>query len=70
MWSHDALALGSEVLVQSSAHGATQPAFIEEVGATSVLLRWREAQRRVAPGQSVVLYDMSDRMVLAGGIAK
>jgi tRNA U34 2-thiouridine synthase MnmA/TrmU len=33
------------------------------------LLRWREAQRRVAPGQSVVLYDMSDRMVLAGGIA-
>ncbi|MFZ9532942.1 MAG: tRNA 2-thiouridine(34) synthase MnmA [Ilumatobacteraceae bacterium] len=70
MWSHDALALGSEVLVQCSAHGATQSAFIEEVGAASVLLRWREAQRRVAPGQSVVLYDMSDRIVLAGGIAK
>jgi tRNA-specific 2-thiouridylase len=70
MWSHEPLAVGSEVLVQSSAHGATQSALIEEVGATSVLLRWREAQRRVAPGQSVVLYDMSDRMVLAGGIAE
>jgi len=33
-----------------------------------VLLQWREPQRRTAPGQSVVLYDVSDRAVLAGGI--
>ena len=34
-----------------------------------VVLRWREPQRRVAPGQSVVMYDDADRVVLGGGIA-
>ena len=70
MWSHEPLPLGSEVMVQTSAHGATQPALLDEVGADSVLLRWRTPQRRTAPGQSVVLYDPSDRAVLAGGIVR
>jgi tRNA-specific 2-thiouridylase len=56
-------------MVQTSAHGATQPALLEEVDTTSVVVRWREAQRKVAPGQSVVFYDVTDRLVLAGGIA-
>jgi tRNA U34 2-thiouridine synthase MnmA/TrmU len=30
---------------------------------------WGESQRRVAPGQSVVFYDLDDRHVLGGGIA-
>jgi tRNA-specific 2-thiouridylase len=68
MWSHEPLPIGSEVMVQTSAHGATQPALIEEVSSDTVLLQWREPQRRTAPGQSVVLYDASDRAVLAGGI--
>ena len=68
VWSHEPLPIGSEVMVQTSAHGATQPALIEEVSSDTVLLQWREPQRRTAPGQSVVLYDVSDRAVLAGGI--
>jgi tRNA-specific 2-thiouridylase len=70
VWSHEPLPLGSEVLVQTSAHGQTQPALVDGVSDDSVLLRWREPQRRTAPGQSVVLYDASDRAVLAGGIAR
>jgi tRNA-specific 2-thiouridylase len=53
-----------EVLVQCSAHGRTAPA---TVGAGAI--RWREPQRRVAAGQSVVVYDPTDQIVLGGGIA-
>jgi tRNA-specific 2-thiouridylase len=52
------------VLVQCSAHGPARPAVID--GAT---VRWAEPQRRVAPGQSVVVYDSADELVLGGGIA-
>jgi tRNA-specific 2-thiouridylase len=52
------------VLVQCSAHGPARPA---EVDGTAV--RWAEPQRRVAPGQSVVIYDEADELVLGGGIA-
>jgi len=56
------------VLVQVSAHGAPQPAtaFVEPDG--RVRVEWVAPQRRVAIGQSVVLYDLSDRYVLGGGI--
>lgn len=54
----------AEVLVQCSAHGAARSATVE--GRT---IRWRSPQRRVAPGQTVVLYDPTDTRVLAGGIA-
>ena len=60
-----------DVRVQCSAHGVAQPATItlradrtDTVGVT-----WRVPQRRVAPGQSVVFYDLDDRCVLGGGIA-
>lgn len=53
-----------EVMVQCSAHGAAVPAWLDG-GAVS----WREPQRRVAPGQSVVFYDPSNSYVLGGGIA-
>jgi tRNA-specific 2-thiouridylase len=52
------------VLVQCSAHGPARPAMID--GGT---VRWTEPQRRVAPGQTVVIYDESDELVLGGGIA-
>ncbi len=56
------------VLVQCSAHGAARAAGIRSTGG-SVLVSWSEPQRRVAPGQSVVFYDLSDRRVLGGGVA-
>jgi tRNA-specific 2-thiouridylase len=65
-WAHQPVA--GEVLVQSSAHGATAPATASCVGDT-VQLRWQQPQRRVSPGQSVVLYDPTDTYVLGGGIA-
>jgi tRNA-specific 2-thiouridylase len=57
-----------DVLVQTSAHGSPRRATATVVGC-SASVRWHEPQRRVARGQSVVLYDLSDRCVLGGGIA-
>ena len=57
-----------EVLVQTSAHGIPHRA-TAELTAGRLRIRWGEPQRRVAAGQSVVLYDLADRCVLAGGIA-
>ena len=62
-----------EVLVQASAHGTPQRAHItpstsEDNHATDVT--WAVAQRRIAPGQSVVFYDLDNRCVFGGGIAR
>ncbi len=51
-----------DVLVQSSAHGRVTPGTYREG-----MVRFAEPVRRIAPGQSVVLYD-GDR-VLGGGVA-
>ncbi|MEX0848399.1 MAG: tRNA 2-thiouridine(34) synthase MnmA [Ilumatobacteraceae bacterium] len=59
----------TDVLVQCSAHGATHPATVMPGNGVVSTLRWHQRQRRVAPGQTVVLYDASDARVLAGGIA-
>ena len=60
-----------EVVVQCSAHGAAQPAVAEPDPATGgVALHWRRPQRRIAPGQSVVLYEPSGERVLGGGTAR
>jgi tRNA-specific 2-thiouridylase len=56
------------VLVQTSAHGQPHPATATPT-ASGLHVRWRTPQRRVAPGQSVVLYDLDDRRVHGGGIA-
>jgi len=53
---------GGAVLAQASAHGTARPAELR--GDT---LTWAVPQRRVAPGQSIVLYDGDE--VLGGGIA-
>jgi tRNA-uridine 2-sulfurtransferase len=52
------------VRVQSSAHGPARLAEVE-----GGVVRWAEPQRRVAPGQSVVVYDPSDEVVLGGAVA-
>ncbi|MEO5975096.1 MAG: tRNA 2-thiouridine(34) synthase MnmA [Ilumatobacteraceae bacterium] len=65
------LALVSDVLVQSSAHGQVYPATIEIVGDAkdAVRVEWSSPQRRIAPGQSVVFYDATNRYVIGGGIS-
>jgi tRNA-specific 2-thiouridylase len=57
-----------DVLVQCSAHGTPRAASVQVHG-DRIDVRWTTPQRRVAPGQSVVLYDLEDRCVLGGGIA-
>ncbi|MEY2570676.1 MAG: tRNA-uridine 2-sulfurtransferase [Acidimicrobiaceae bacterium] len=54
-----------DVLAQCSAHGAARPARYD---ASSGVLNWNEPQRRVAPGQAVVLYDGDE--VVGGGMAR
>ena len=58
-----------EVLVQCSAHGRALPASVSVEGDV-VGVRWSSPQRRIAPGQSVVLYDPSNTRVLGGGICR
>ncbi|MDX2378310.1 MAG: tRNA 2-thiouridine(34) synthase MnmA [Acidimicrobiia bacterium] len=57
------------VLVQTSAHGTPHAAKITAAGEGLNVL-WDSEQRVVAPGQSVVFYDLTDRLVLGGGIAR
>ena len=66
-WSADPV-LG-RVLVQTSAHGPTSAARASAAPDGALTLRWDVPRRRVAPGQSVVLYDDGDAYVLGGGIA-
>ena len=61
-WVDEPVVAGREVEVQCSAHGRPQPAVFTGDG-----VRFDERQRRVAPGQTVVLYE-GDR-VLGSGIA-
>jgi tRNA-uridine 2-sulfurtransferase len=57
-----------DVLAQTSAHGTPHRALVRQVD-RGLRLDWHEPQRRVAPGQSVVFYDLDDRCVHGGGIA-
>ena len=58
------------MLVQCSAHGRSLPATISTIDHRSILVRWDEPQRRIAPGQSVVAYDLTNTRVLGGGICR
>ena len=59
------------VLVQCSAHGRALPATISTAEeADSIVVRWHEPQRRIAPGQSVVAYDPTNTRALGGGICR
>jgi tRNA-specific 2-thiouridylase len=55
-------AVEGEVLAQCSAHGDAVPATVD-----GDVLRWARPHRRVAPGQSVVLYDGD--VVVGGAVA-
>jgi len=62
---HTALDPAREVLAQGSAHGEPVPVGVVE-GGDGPWLRWVSPQRRMAPGQSVVLYEGDT--VLGGGL--
>jgi tRNA-specific 2-thiouridylase len=68
VWSADCpdAAEGSPIAAQCSAHGAPRPARIASVGNDRALVRFERRERRVAPGQSVVLYEGDE--VIGGGI--
>ncbi len=61
-----------EVRVQASAHGATVTGHLVAGSPVAGVshVRFDVAQRRIAPGQSVVFYDASNRRVLGGGVAR
>ena len=58
------------VLAQCSAHGRALPATVTGLGDDSLEVRWDQPQRRIAPGQSVVLYDPTNTKVFGGGICR
>ena len=62
-WTDDPVPAGTAVSAQVSAHGRPRRAVLEEGGG----LRWVEPEHRVAPGQTVALYE-ADR-VLGSAIA-
>lgn len=66
-WSHRPLP--GPFLVQASAHGRPAPAdlHLDPGSAGSGAVVWRSPQRRIAPGQSIVLYR--DDLVVGGGTA-
>jgi tRNA-specific 2-thiouridylase len=62
-------AAGTVVLAQCSAHGTPRPAVVEAADAQTASVCWAEGPApRVAPGQTVVLYDPTDEYVVGGGI--
>jgi tRNA-specific 2-thiouridylase len=61
-WSHEPVT--GDVLAQCSAHGTPRPARFD---AETAVVTWVTPQQRVAPGQTVALYDGD--VVLGGGIA-
>lgn len=71
VWADDPVE--GAVQVQCAAHGRAAPASVRHEGGDVVRIDWCAPQRRVAPGQSVVLYrdavdrDGVDRVVVVGG---
>ena len=63
-WSAEPVSEGTPLLAQTSAHGEAAPGRF-----SGDALHWDAPRPRVAPGQSVVLYDLSGEFVIGGGPA-
>jgi tRNA-specific 2-thiouridylase len=63
-WVDEPARAGAPVRGQTSAHGDAMPAIF-----TGDSLRWSHPTRRVAPGQTVALYDERNIDVLGSGVA-
>jgi len=66
VWAHEPVT--GAVLAQCSAHGTPFAATVETVPGGGTTVRFERPQRRMAPGQSVVLY--AGELVVGGGIAR
>jgi tRNA-uridine 2-sulfurtransferase len=66
VWADEPLPAGTRVEAQCSAHGTPRPAVVAADGPARLAVRFDEPQRRVAVGQSVVLYAGDE--VVGGGI--
>ncbi|MFT4597193.1 MAG: tRNA-specific 2-thiouridylase [Paracrocinitomix sp.] len=60
-WAGEPVSQG--LVAQTSAHGSTRPAHVD-----GNIVHWDAPQQRVAPGQTVVLYDGD--VVVGGGVAR
>ncbi len=58
--------MSGPVVAQCSAHGAARPATVEPGPGDAAVVRFATPQRRVAAGQSVVLYEGDE--VVGGGV--
>ena len=67
-WVDDAFE--GEALAQTSAHGDPRPCQVTSIGEREVQIDWDLRSTRIAPGQSVVLYDPTNTWVIGGGIAQ
>ncbi|MDA8366894.1 MAG: tRNA 2-thiouridine(34) synthase MnmA, partial [Actinomycetota bacterium] len=66
-WVDGPVGPGAPVVAQCSAHGVPLPATLEDPGAPGRLrVRFDRPARRVAPGQTVALYDASDPDAVVG----
>lgn len=65
VWAH--APMSGRYLAQTSAHGGAVEVEVIAQGGEGAELRWLEPQRRIAAGQSVVIYDGDS--VIGGGIA-
>jgi tRNA-specific 2-thiouridylase len=65
VWAHDPI--DGPVLAQCSAHGTAHPATVSPISGGAVVA-FDGPQRRLAPGQSVVLY--AGDLVVGGGVAR
>jgi tRNA-specific 2-thiouridylase len=66
VWAGRPPPAGQGLAAQCSAHGPPRPARVEAAGQRRVAVWFERPERRVAPGQSVVLYDGDE--VVGGGI--
>jgi tRNA-specific 2-thiouridylase len=69
VWADGPQPGGTPVEAQCSAHGTPRPGIIAAGGPASLAVRFLEPQRRVAAGQSVVLYA-GDEVVGGGTVAR
>ena len=67
-YQKDADNLPTTVLVQGSAHGARFEGTLNVLDKDIARVDWKTPQKKIAPGQTVVFYDISDRFVLGGGV--
>ncbi len=62
--------VSGQVLIQGSAHGEPVLGELVPLTESAAEIRWSLRQPRVAPGQSLVFYDIDDQWVIGGGIVE